>query len=100
MDCQGILSEPSSPSTTAAVPIAHSVVFSTTVTDSPAQLLHLWTSRLRSEKVSRADNDGKSIHVALKMSTLFNLELRERDDETDRKCQLTTSLVLAVPSLH
>ena len=42
VDFQGILSEPSSLSTIAAVPIVHSVVFSTTVTDSPAQFSHLW----------------------------------------------------------
>ena len=35
--------------------------------------------------MSRVDNDGKSIHVVL---TLFNFELRERDDEIDRNSLL------------
>ena len=33
---------------------------------SPASFMHFWTSRPRSEKVSRVENDGKSIHVVLK----------------------------------
>ena len=41
---------------------------------------------LRDEKVSRVDNDGEFLRAVMKRSTLFNFELRVRDDGSGRQC--------------